>query len=220
MGKNKPWLVSIVFVVGGACSKTEDPPRPAAASVTVAPSVPVVPVADPAPQPAPAEPSLVERLVASTTLTEALEIVRPQMTDTTNEVSPGALALALWATEHLRWPDVAVAQNETSFARVRKDPDAARGKRMCFRAQIIQITKAELGAGSVFSGLTLSAGAQIARFIAVGSTGDLVENSGARFCGVVIGTYDYSNSGGGTGHAISVVGMFDLPENRAAATTE
>jgi hypothetical protein len=31
---------------------------------------------------------------------------------------------------------------------------------------------------------------------------------------VVAGKYDYVNSGGGTGHAVAAVGMFDLPDNR------
>lgn len=31
---------------------------------------------------------------------------------------------------------------------------------------------------------------------------------------VVTGNYDYSNSAGGTGHAVDLVGMFDLPENK------
>ena len=130
------------------------------------------------------------------------------MTDTADETSPGALLLGLWAARHLRWSDVAIAKNETTFALIHKDSDSARGKRLCFNSQVIQIGKEKADEASVFTGLLLSGGAQIASFIAAGSTGDLVENSYARFCGVVIGTYDYSNSGGGTGHAISVVGMF------------
>ena len=52
-------------------------------------------------------------------------------------------------------------------------------------------------------------------FVNAGSSGELVQNSIARTCGVVTGRFDYSNSGGGVGHAISVVGLFDLPQNRA-----
>jgi hypothetical protein len=36
----------------------------------------------------------------------------------------------------------------------------------------------------------------------------------------VTGRYDYHDSGGGTGHAVQVVGMFDLPENRPAAAVK
>jgi hypothetical protein len=31
---------------------------------------------------------------------------------------------------------------------------------------------------------------------------------------VVTGKYSYANSGGGTGHAVTLVGVFDLPENK------
>ena len=54
----------------------------------------------------------------------------------------------------------------------------------------------------------------IYKFMNVGTSGDLVANSQARMCGVVTGRYQYSNSAGGTGHALSIVGMFDLPQNR------
>lgn len=61
----------------------------------------------------------------------------------------------------------------------------------------------------------LSVGHQIRSELAsAGSTATLVQQSRARLCGVVIGTYDYSNSAGGKGHAVSLVGMFDLAENR------
>ncbi len=60
----------------------------------------------------------------------------------------------------------------------------------------------------------MSNGGNIYRFLAAGSSGTLVPQSYGRFCGVVTGTYDYSNSGGGTGHAVEMVGMFDLPENK------
>jgi hypothetical protein len=137
------------------------------------------------------------------------------MSDTDDETSRGALMLALWANTRLRWSDVAVDKNETSFALIRKDSDASRGKRLCIRGTLIQIQKEGGGDATFFTGLMLTGNSQLASFIAVGSTGELVERRSARFCGVVIGRYDYSNSGGGKGHAVSVVGMFDLPENRA-----
>lgn len=55
------------------------------------------------------------------------------------------------------------------------------------------------------------------RFAAVASTGELVAQSSANFCGVTTGKYSYSNSGGGTTHAVFLVGMFDLPENKPQA---
>ncbi len=162
-----------------------------------------------------AAPSKIDRLLAKTTLGDAIELVKPNMTDTDDETSAGGVLLGLWAAKHMKWSDVGVAKNETSAALVRKDSDASRGKRMCVRGQIIQIRKDKAGDATLFSGLMLSGYSEITSFIAAGSTGALVQHSGARLCGVVTGTYDYSNSNGGKGHAIAIVGMFDLPENRS-----
>jgi len=138
------------------------------------------------------------------------------MHDTTNEWSPGGLALTVWAAKHLSWKDVAVAKNETSFALVRKDSDEERGKRICTSGLLIQIERQQLGEVKAYSGLLLNDYNSIFSFHVVGSTGDLVEQRRARLCGVVVGAYNYGNSGGGTGHAVAVVGMFDLPQNTAA----
>lgn len=164
------------------------------------------------------EPTPLEVIQTKVTLTGAIEYARPLMSDTVDEASPGALLLALWSARKLTWPELAVSKNETSFARVRKDSDAERGKRMCVKGRIIQITKDATAGETMFIGLMLLGYTEIARFYAVGDTGDLVDNSRARFCGVVTGTYDYANSAGGTGHAVSLVGMFDLPGNHDRIT--
>jgi hypothetical protein len=115
----------------------------------------------------------------------------------------------------MKWADVAVAKDETSFALVRKDADEARGKRMCTSGQVVQIEVQKIpGAGKHSEGLLMSSAGNIYNFIAAGSSGELVERSYARFCGVVTGKYDYSNSAGGEGHAVEIVGLFDLPENK------
>jgi len=203
--------VAAVLLMAG-CSKAEkdgDGSRPPS-DESPAPSIAVAP---PAAEPPRAE-SPRQLLMSKTTLAEAVATVRSEMTDTDDSTSPGAVLLALWAVKHLKWADVAVAKNETSPALVRKDSDASRGKRMCVRGRLIQIQKENVDGGAVFSGLLLSGYTEITSFIVAGSTGELVAQSRARLCGVVIGTYDYSNSAGGKGHAISLVGMFDLPENR------
>lgn len=145
------------------------------------------------------------------TLAEAIEFVRPYMSDEYNRTSVGADLLALWATGHMAWSDVAVKQNETSFALVQKDADAQRGKRLCVSGGMVQIGKVN---DEWFRGLLITGSSNLYNFLSVGDTGDLVEGSRARFCGVVIGSYSYDNSGGGTGHAVQVVGLFDLPANR------
>ena len=218
MSNSDAWLwVALSAVSACACSKdaaSSDKAETAAPSVTppVQPPPPAVSTR-PAP-PADAAPTEAELLLATTSLPDAVERVKPRMTDTDDETSVGAVLLAMWSLRNLKWSDVGVPKNETSFALVHKDSDAARGKRMCFGSTVIQIAKEKVDGGALFEGLLLAGNQQLARYIAVGSTGDLVERSDARFCGVVIGTYDYSNSGGGKGHAVSLVGMFDLPENR------
>jgi hypothetical protein len=171
------------------------------------------PVQSTVPEPSPAE-VLAGRLRAAKTLGDALLVVRPYLTDAVGESSPGTSMLALWSTQSLQWPDVDVQKDETSYALTMKDPDEARGKRLCLAGPIVQIAKDGVGKLRYFSGLMQSAREDLFRFSAVKSTGELVEGDSARFCGVVIGTFDYRNSAGGTGHAVNIVGMFDLPDNR------
>ncbi len=174
--------------------------RPVAAAEPAEPSEPA------------AGPTLADKLRDASFLSDALRLTLPLMDDTVNQQSDGAVMLAMWAALHMKWADVGVAKNETSTAKLMKDSDANRGKRMCVSGSIIQIAK-QRGA-PIYAGLLNGFyGAGIAHFFAVGDTGDLVENSETRFCGVATGRYVYGNSGGGTSHAISLVGMFDLPEN-------
>lgn len=165
-----------------------------------------------APQ-AEASDGFVPRLLAAPTLADALRLTLPITEDSREEQSKGTIALAVWASKHMKWADVGVAKNETSVAKIMKDSDEARGKRMCVSGDIIQIAK-ERGIDRMYAGLLGGYyGQGIISYIAAGDTGDLVANSAAKFCGVVTGRYTYANSGGGTSHAVSMVGMFDLPEN-------
>lgn len=159
--------------------------------------------------------SPLSKMVASKTIDEAIAVALPLMSDTVNEPSPGAALLAIWAAGKMKWADVTIPKNETTFALVQKDSDEARGKRACFSTTIIQIAKEKNDMGiKLYTGLMMTGSGNILSFSAAGSTGELVGQSHAKFCGVVTGKYDYSNSGGGVGHAVQIVGMFDLPENR------
>ena len=163
---------------------------------------------------APKPPSLLDRLNAMD-FGKAVETLKPFMKDTADTQSKGTLLLGVWAAKHLKWSDVHVHPDETSFGMVMKDSAAERGKRMCWSGTIIQIEKDDTGeqGGSLFSGLLITRREDIINFFAAGSTGRLVSRSYARFCGVVTQRYDYSNSGGGTGHAVDMVGMFRLRQN-------
>ena len=85
---------------------------------------------------------------------------------------------------------------------------------MCSSGTLVEIHKTLLQDQKVYWGLLMTYSQQLVSFWAVGSTGKLVENHGAKFCGFVTGLYDYNNSSGGAGHAVEAVGYFQLPENK------
>jgi hypothetical protein len=149
------------------------------------------------------------------TWSEAFAVSRGSMRDTVDENSGGALLFAWWSARHMRWSDVYVATDETTVGRVKKDSSEELGKRICSGGSIIEIHAARPRTGGhLASGLFASDAGNLYEFLAAGDTGDLVAQSWGKLCGAVVGTYDYPNSGGGTGHAVAIVGMFDLPENR------
>lgn len=148
------------------------------------------------------------------TMADAWKVSAPLMRDRFNDSSPGTFLFALWSLEHLGWKDVAVAAGETTHAKAQKDIDAERGKRLCVGGALIEIAAHKQPYGTLYTGLLMNDSMNLYHFNAVKSTGDLVAASSARFCGVVTGAYDYTNSAGGSGHAIDMVGIFDLPANR------
>lgn len=147
-------------------------------------------------------------------LAAAIKVTKPLMIDTRDDSSRGAIQLSLWAMKHLVWSDVGIPKNETKLALVHKDPDEERGKRLCVGGSLIQIEVEKTALGKLNIGLLRNDADDLVHFLAAGSSGTLVKGSPARLCGVVTGLYDYGNSGGGTGHAVEIVGMFDLPANK------
>ncbi|MDI3284944.1 hypothetical protein [Polyangium sp. 15x6] len=159
---------------------------------------------------------MMRALMGEPTFARAVQRTRPLMADRTNTPSEGATLLALWALAHPpTWADLAPSRDETSVGMVRKDSDGERGKRLCAPGQIIRIKVERLQDGSVASGSLLTDGETLIHFFALRDTGALVEDSRARFCGVVTGNFTFSNEHG-TADGIQMVGMFDLPTNRAA----
>jgi len=178
--------------------------KPTVVAQAVAPPAPLT---APTPMPAPpdAAPEPIEvRIAKAATFTEAVALAKPAMTDTTDELGGGTKLFATYAAAKLRWGDVDVPA-ETTVAHVLKDPDVERGKRMCVDGVIATIERRDLERRKVYVGsLRLADGDGVA-FVAVGTTGELVKRNPARFCGAVIGK---------AGSVASMVGMFDLPENR------
>ena len=152
------------------------------------------------------------------TLADAIASNRGSMGDTVNTFSDGAQGLVYWGSERIEWKDL-VAVQKTKPGRVFKDSDEELGKLICTSGMIIEIAAAEMS-DQVYVGELVNDSGDIFRFIALRSTGDLVQQSNARFCGIVTGKVDYANSMGGETHAIQLVGMFDLPENHKPVADE
>lgn len=164
------------------------------------------------PPPAPPPPTFDELLAKTETVPAALKLLGPKLEDETEKLSPGTAFLSVWAANRLKWSELQ-ALPETKRPLVMKDSVAERGKRICTSGMIVEITADRSAGVPIYEG-AMTSGPGIVRFVAVGSTGELVERSAARFCGIVTGRYSYSNAGGGVTHAVRAVGMFDLPENK------
>lgn len=147
------------------------------------------------------------------TLAEAIDGIRPLMSDTQNEISPGTAMLAFWAADKLKWQELQSIP-KTKYALIMKDSDEQRGKSICASGRIIEISSEKAEGKKFYSGGIYDDAGRIYRFVAVKSTGELVAQSFATICGIVTGRQSYQNSVGGVAHAIFLVGMFDLPENR------
>ena len=135
------------------------------------------------------------------------------MGDTTNNISVGAGMFAFWSADNLKWQDIQ-SLPKTTFPLVMKDPDLQRGKSICTSGSIIEIETERFKDKTFYSGGLFSDSGDIYRFIAVKSTGDLVARSRGTICGIVTGRQSYQNSMGGVAHAVLLVGMFNLPENK------
>ena len=153
------------------------------------------------------------------TLPEAIEGVRPLMSDEYNKVSAGATLLGVWGLGRMKWEDLSQLPR-TKRALVMKSPDMERGKLICISGAIIEILSEHVQGKEISQGGMFDDAGGLYRFVNPGSSGTLVERSRAAMCGVVIGKFDYQNSMNGTAHSIQLVGMFDLPETRKAPPPE
>jgi len=171
--------------------------------------------AAPAP-PEPEMPRLLRQIAEVRLPPDALSFAEPYMQDTVDEINKGAVLFAYWIAGR---PDfiAKVASNEessTSPKKVMKDPNAARGHVLCARGRIVQIRRESIQARALWWGVMMSSDGTPISYVAAGSTGELVEDSRARICGIVAGTHFFKNVGGGQTQAVMLAGVFDLPENR------
>lgn len=195
-------LISGLLVVG--CGQSEPPKSPAPVTKSDKPVVskPAIPVK-----------KETDRLNAET-LRAAIDMTVPYMGDFFEEkLSDGAVVLSHWASTDMKWSELQAIE-AGKYAAVMKDADSQRGKRLCFKGVVIEIHADKSLPKKVFTGGVFDEAGHLYRFLAAGSTGEIVDRSAARFCGVITGRNDYQNSAGGVAHAVHVIGMFDLPENK------
>lgn len=164
-------------------------------------------VAEPEPRVTPQE-----LLMAVKTLPGALLVSTSLFADASNAIDPWTALFAVWCSKHLHWFDL-YDLSKTTHAKAMKDIRQERGKRLCVKGKIIEISVDRNIDPPVFQGGIMSGEIEVTRFIAIGSTGELVAGDSARFCGVVTGKQSFSNTLGGTTNAVFSVGMFRLPEN-------
>lgn len=163
-----------------------------------------------------AEDMYAAKVRAAQSLHDVLPLIRPAMTDHQgNEISVSAAGLAMWMLNqpsNKLWAELNAMQD---FSRkdVVKDISLYRGEKLCNRGSIIQILTDRSAGKPVYYGVLDVGVLNLNRFVAVGSSAGIVEGSAARFCGIIIGTHNYSNSLGGMIDAVEVVGLFDIPQN-------
>lgn len=102
---------TILLAAPGCRGATHDRPRPEPVAQPAAKAAPPRPVPEPQ-----REPTLAEQLAETTSLSKALALTTPLMADSANSFDDGTVAFVVWSANHLRWSDVVVSKNETSFA--------------------------------------------------------------------------------------------------------
>jgi hypothetical protein len=208
MAIRRALVVGVAVLVGGCGTSGPSGEASARAEPASSPSALAT-----APPPAASAPGPVRHpALDAPTWREAFALAKPG--DATNTMDLGAMRFALWASKRMRWDDVVVAQDETTIARVLKDPEAERGKRICIGSTIVSISVDRSTGEPIYDSLLMTGARNYVNAAAVGSSGDLVKRNHARFCGVIAGLYSYDNTGGGKTHGIQMIGMFDLPENK------
>ena len=161
---------------------------------------------------------LAVKLATLTDIHKAIQLDLPLMTDENDAPSQGTILFAEWAAMNMTWKALESVK-PTSWGMVMKNSSAVRGRRICASGTVVQIqdqTPTHSGADTgqdIFSGAIIDDEGNPFRFVAVKSTGDIVARSSATFCGIVMGTDEYSNTVGGTAQTVRIVGMFKLPEN-------
>jgi hypothetical protein len=158
---------------------------------------------------------------APLTMSDALAVAKPSV-EQVDQGDAGTIDFIRWAMRHMRWDDVAIGRNETTFAKVMKDPEVERGRVLCAVGELAEIIAVSIDAKKIHSATMVvtdqvNSGAPI-RIFAIGDTGELVAGSKeVVFCGVVLGAVSYQSLVGPKIRALHTVGMFGTKTNQATA---
>ena len=174
-------------------------------------------------QPAVAQPEIEEKsdsekyaelLASQDTLSKAVNMIKPTMSDEFDAFPSSAGILASWMIEkNVKISDIRSLESSTR-GKILKDSFSERGKRLCISATLVEIQVDRSAGFAAYHAGLVNNYTDVTRVLAIGSTGDLVADSNATFCGVIVGKVGFTNASGGTTNAPYLVGMFDLPENR------
>lgn len=160
------------------------------------------------------EEKMIDMLLSNQTLPDVIEMLKPMMQDSFDAMPQASMGIAIWLDKKgAKIGDIKSLEN-SSRGKILKDSYNERGKKLCVTGQIIEIEVDRSGGFPTYHAGMMQNYSEATRMLAVGSTGDLVANAQATFCGVVVGKMGYTNAMGGTTTAPYLVGMFDLPENR------
>jgi hypothetical protein len=159
-------------------------------------------------------------VMSATTFADAIKAADPLIDEAPPPVNQpgggvGTVAITTWAARHLVDKDVFLPENQTTYAIAIKHPVRERGRRFCTSGKIMYFQPKGEGIDQFVHGM-LSAKEGMVEYLAVGMRGRLSEGLDARFCGAVISDARYATKQG-SGKALTMVGMFDLPENHRDA---
>lgn len=103
---------------------------------------------------------------------------------------------------------------QTDYQKMNKDIVAESGKSFCVEGRVAQIQVNRTVKPAFTEAVIVVPYEGRVAVIGVKSSGDILPDTVARFCGIVAGTRSYTIMGSPAGSHPHLVGMFDLPENK------
>ena len=141
-------------------------------------------------QPAVAQPEIEEKsdsekyaelLASQDTLSKAVNMIKPTMSDEFDAFPSSAGILASWMNEkNVKISDIRSLESSTR-GKILKDSFSERGKRLCISATLVEIQVDRSAGFAAYHAGLVNNYTDVTRVLAIGSTGDLVADSNATF---------------------------------------